>query len=68
MALSFTPDMEGAFDRVEQAVSVALAFRELDDMEGVRRFFAFWVVEGDALSFGRRVDDCPNSSAGWIGA
>lgn len=45
VALSFTPNMAGA-DRVEQVLRVAVAFQEQGDTMGVRKFFAFWVVEG----------------------
>jgi len=46
VALSFTPNMSGVADRVEQVLVVAHAFRAHDDMAGFRKFFAFWVVEG----------------------
>jgi len=46
VALSFTPNMAGTFDRVEQVVRVAIGFRDRHDMTGYRKFFAFWVVEG----------------------
>jgi len=44
VALSFTPNMAGA-DRVEQVLRVTMAFQEQEDLMGVRKFFAFWVVE-----------------------
>jgi len=46
VALSFTPNMRGDFDRVERVIEVAVAFQGLDDGKGYRKFFAFWVVEG----------------------
>jgi len=46
VALSFSPNMAGDFDRVEQVMHVAFAFRDCDDLQGFRKFFAFWVVEG----------------------
>jgi len=46
VALSFTPNMAGNFDRVDQVMRVAFAFRDCGDMAGFRKFFAFWVVEG----------------------
>lgn len=46
VALSFTPNMRGTFDRAEQVLRVAIAFRDRGDMDGVRTFFAFWTVEG----------------------
>lgn len=46
VALSFSPNMAGDFDRVEQVMRVAFAFRDCGDLAGFRKFFAFWVVEG----------------------
>jgi len=46
VALSFTPNMRGNFDRVERVIEVAVAFQGQDDANGYRKFFAFWVVEG----------------------
>ena len=46
VALSFSPNMRGAFDRAEQVLRVAIAFRDRGDMNGIRTFFAFWTVEG----------------------
>lgn len=46
VALSFTPNMSGNFDRVERVIEVAVAFQRQDDANGYRKFFAFWVVEG----------------------
>ncbi|HXP90098.1 MAG TPA: hypothetical protein VN931_04105 [Fibrobacteria bacterium] len=46
VALSFLPNMRGDLDPVERVVLVALAFHQQQDTEGLRRFFAFWVVEG----------------------
>ena len=46
VALSFTPNMHGNFDRVERVIEVAVAFQRQDDTNGYRKFFAFWVVEG----------------------
>ncbi|MEN9353105.1 MAG: hypothetical protein RL318_430 [Fibrobacterota bacterium] len=45
VALSFTPNMAGA-NRLEQVLRVTVAFQEQGDTMGVRKFFAFWVVEG----------------------
>lgn len=45
VALSFSPNMAGA-DPVEQVLHVAMAFRRQADLQGFRKFFAFWVVEG----------------------
>ncbi len=44
--LSFSPNMAGTFDRIEQILRVVLEFFEQDDLAGFRRFFEFWVVEG----------------------
>jgi hypothetical protein len=49
VALSFTPNMAGNFNRVDQVLQVAFAFRDQGDMAGFRKFFAFWVVEGRLL-------------------
>ncbi|MBK8801863.1 MAG: hypothetical protein IPN71_07375 [Fibrobacteres bacterium] len=46
VALSFSPIMGGRFDRVEQVVHVAVEFKRQGDLEGFRKFFAFWVIEG----------------------
>jgi hypothetical protein len=46
VALSFSPNMRGAFDRAEQVLRVAIAFHDRGDMSGVRTFFAFWAIEG----------------------
>lgn len=46
VALSFSPNMGGSFDRVEQVIHVALEFKRQLDLDGFRKFFAFWVVEG----------------------
>lgn len=46
VALSFSPNMKGDFDRVDQVFQVALTFRNRGDIEGVHALFAFWVVEG----------------------
>jgi len=46
VALSFTPNMAGATNRVERVMHVAFAFRDLGDLTGFHKFFAFWVVEG----------------------
>jgi hypothetical protein len=46
VALSFSPNMGGRFDRVEQVVHVAVEFKRQGDLEGFRKFFAFWVIEG----------------------
>jgi hypothetical protein len=46
VALSFTPNMAGAFNRVDQVMKVAFSFRDLGDLAGFRKHFAFWVVEG----------------------
>jgi len=46
VALSFTPNMRGNFDRVERVIEVAVAFQGQDDANGYHKFFAFWVVEG----------------------
>jgi len=46
VALSFSPNMAGNFDRVDQVMRVAFAFRDCGDMAGFRKFFAFWIVEG----------------------
>lgn len=46
VALSFSPNMDGQFDRVERVLQVAFRFRAKGDMPGYRKFFAFWVVEG----------------------
>lgn len=46
VALSFSPNMRAPMDRLEQVVQVAVVFRQLDDLVGLRKFFAFWVVEG----------------------
>jgi len=46
VALSFLPNMRGDLDPVERVIMVALAFHQQQDTEGLRRFFAFWVVEG----------------------
>lgn len=36
----------GVPDPLEQVIHVAIAFRDLGDLAGLRKFFAFWVVEG----------------------
>lgn len=46
VALSFSPNMRGTFNRAEQVLRVAIAFRDRGDINGVRTFFAFWTVEG----------------------
>lgn len=46
VALSFSPNMAGSFDRAERVMHVALGFRDQGDLAGFRKFFAFWVVEG----------------------
>ena len=46
VALSFLPNMAGVFDRVERVLEVALAFQEIGDSDGYRKFFALWIVEG----------------------
>jgi hypothetical protein len=46
VALSFSPNMAGVSDSLEQVIQVAIAFRDLGDLAGLRKFFAFWVVEG----------------------
>ncbi len=46
VALSFSPNMAGVLDPVDQILRVAVVFRDLGDMAGFRKFFAFWVVEG----------------------
>lgn len=46
VALSFSPNMSGSFDRAEQVFQVAVEFRSRGDLAGARKFFAFWVVEG----------------------
>jgi hypothetical protein len=45
VALSFSPNMSGEFDRVDRVVRVALEFRHQGDIQGFRKFFVFWVVE-----------------------
>jgi hypothetical protein len=49
VALSFLPNMRGS-RRMDAVLDVVLAFHQAGDQEGVRLLFAFWVVEGDALS------------------
>jgi len=46
VALSFLPNMQGCLAPVERVLQVAVAFRDQNDMEGLRKFFAFWIVEG----------------------
>jgi hypothetical protein len=46
VALSFSPNMSGNFDRVDQVMLVAFAFRDCGDLQGFRKFFALWIVEG----------------------
>lgn len=46
VALSFTPNMAGSFDRIEQVIHVLRSFHRLDDQMGVRKYFSLWVVEG----------------------
>lgn len=46
VALSFTPNMAGPFDRADRVMQVAIGFRDQGDLAGFRKFFAFWVVEG----------------------
>ena len=46
VALSFSPNMAGDFDRVDRVMHVAFAFRDCGDLAGFRKFFALWVVEG----------------------
>ena len=46
VALSFSPNMSGDFNRVDRVMHVAFAFRDQFDMPGFRKHFAFWVVEG----------------------
>ncbi|HNY29873.1 MAG TPA: hypothetical protein PKO15_03210 [Fibrobacteria bacterium] len=38
--------MAGDFDRADQVMRVAIGFQQQSDMQGFRKFFAFWVVEG----------------------
>jgi hypothetical protein len=49
VALSFLPNMRGDLDAVERVLHVTMAFQLQDDSEGLRKFFAFWVVEGRLL-------------------
>jgi hypothetical protein len=46
VALSFLPNMRGGLAPVERVLHVAVSFRDQKDMEGLRKFFAFWIVEG----------------------
>lgn len=46
VALSFLPNMRGDLDPIERVLHVTMAFQLQDDSEGLRKFFAFWVVEG----------------------
>lgn len=46
VALSFSPNMKGDFDRQDQVFQVTLTFSSWGDMEGVHALFPFWVVEG----------------------
>jgi len=46
VALSFLPNMRGDLDPVERILRVTMAFRQHSDSQGLRRFFALWVVEG----------------------
>jgi len=39
----------GDLDAVERVLHVTMAFQLQDDSEGLRKFFAFWVVEGRLL-------------------
>src|ERR1035437_776882 len=55
VALSFLPNMRGDLDPVERVLHVTMAFQLQDDSEGLRRFFAFWVVEG-RLQVAQQVD------------
>lgn len=73
VALSFTPNMSGEFSRVDQVVRVAMAFRSLGDMDGLRAYFAFWVVEGrlqideqKELSKKMKEDDMPEIIDWWV--
>lgn len=73
VALSFNPNMACDFDRVAQIVRIARTFRHLDDMAGLRKFFAFWIVQGrlkiDAQSeLGRKLkeEDMPEILNIWI--
>jgi len=55
VALSFLPNMRGGLDPVERVLHVTMAFQLQDDSEGLRKFFAFWVVEG-RLQVAQQVD------------
>ena len=55
VALSFLPNMRGDLDAVERVLHVTMAFQLQDDSEGLRKFFAFWVVEG-RLQVAQQVD------------
>jgi hypothetical protein len=55
VALSFLPNMRGDLDPVERVLHVTMAFQLQDDSEGLRKFFAFWVVEG-RLQVAQQVD------------
>jgi hypothetical protein len=46
VALSFSPNMRGTLDPVDRVLQVAIAFRNQGDSQGLRKFFAFWIVEG----------------------
>ena len=45
VALSFLPNMRGDLDPVERVIHVAVSFRAQADAQGMRKFFALWVVE-----------------------
>jgi hypothetical protein len=47
--------MRGDLDPVERVLHVTMAFQLQDDSEGLRKFFAFWVVEG-RLQVAQQVD------------
>ena len=46
VALSFSPNMRGAGNAVDQVLRVAQEFYRQQDEAGFKTFFAFWVVEG----------------------
>jgi len=66
VALSFLPNMRGDLDAVERVLHVTMAFQLQDDSEGLRKFFAFWVVEGrllvaQQLDLNRRLKEMGNA-------
>ncbi|HXP91193.1 MAG TPA: hypothetical protein VN931_09725, partial [Fibrobacteria bacterium] len=73
VALSFLPNMRGDLDPVDRVLHVTMAFRQQADSQGLRRFFAFWVVEGrlrveQQLDLNRRLKemDMPEIIEWWL--